>query len=181
MIARSTDVSLDDIRVSVRRAFIVSSGCLSGSVVRDSDKCDFARLMDAIVTCIESSLYCVLRLRESARVHHLYSNERDGVFTLREEARSLRQGVSHSLDHLGERLRVKVYLWMHCQSAKLQECHSDWPATCPHFVVEVAVKAERVPVPDGWYHPFRSPRVLPLGRGYNVTSFTMPLTQHFIA
>ena len=55
VIARSTDVSLDDIRVSVRRAFIVSSGCLSGSVVRDSDKCDFARLMDAIVTCIESS------------------------------------------------------------------------------------------------------------------------------
>ena len=53
-VARSTNVSLDDIRVGVRRAFVVSSGCLSGSVVRDSDKCDFARQMDATVTCIES-------------------------------------------------------------------------------------------------------------------------------
>jgi len=57
------------------------------------------------------------------------------------------------LDHLDERLRLKLHRWMHGQSAKLQECHSDWPATCPHFVVEVAVKAERVPVPDGWNHP----------------------------
>ena len=58
------------------------------------------------------------------------------------EARSLRQGVSHSLDHLDERLRVKVYLWMHGQSAKLQECHSDCPATC-HRLVFRPCKVER--------------------------------------
>ena len=81
VIARSTDVSLDDIRVSVRSAFIVSSGCLSYSVVRVSDKCDFALLMDAIVTCIESSpLLCPSVEGECT----LCSNERDGVFTLRE-------------------------------------------------------------------------------------------------
>ena len=28
---------------------------------------------------------------------------------LREEARSIRQGVSHSLDHLDERLRLKLH------------------------------------------------------------------------
>ena len=32
---------------------------------------------------------------------------------LREEARSIRQGVSHSLNHLDERLRLKLHLWMH--------------------------------------------------------------------
>ena len=169
VIARSTNVSLDDIRVGVRRAFVVSSGCLSGSVVRDSDKCDFARLMDAIVTCIESSpLLCpsvegectgspYLQQRTGWSLQrHLHQQRRAirlWAVALREEAQSLRQGVSHSLDHLDERLRVTVYRWMHGQSAKLQECHSDWLATCPHFVVEVAVKAERVPVPDGWDHP----------------------------
>ena len=80
MIARSTNVSFDDFRVSARGAFAVSSGCLSGSVVRDSGQCDFARLRDATVTCIESiPLWCP-SVEESARVHHLYSNERDGVF-----------------------------------------------------------------------------------------------------
>ena len=169
VIARCTNVSLDDICVGVRRAFVVSSGFLSGSVVRDRDKCDFARLMDAIVTCIESSpLLCLsvegectgspsLQQRTGWSLHRHWHQQRHAIrlwaVALREKARSLRQGVSHSLDHLVERLRVKVYRWMHDQSAKLQECHSDWPATCPHFVVEVAVKAERVPVPDGWDHP----------------------------